>query len=374
MMDTWGSVILSGGSGSRMGHADKSGLTYQGRTFLDVIGDELMRLNHPCRLSRAAYRGGEGEERFDVIEDLVKGEQGEWIGPMGGIWSCFEKTGEDALFFVSCDMPLFRSVMAECLVKHMEPGVDAVLWRTRNGRIQPMCALYSRTCVPVLRQCIDRGNYRMMGFLDQLNCVVVDTAEEHIPDAWFLNVNTPEIYARLQEFRQPVLAVSGSKNTGKTWLLEQLVEKLSKAGVRVAVIKHDGHEFQADVPGTDSWRMKRAGAIGTVVYSGSRFSVVKDQAGLNADDFLSWFPEADVILLEGQKYSSCPKIEVLRQVISQEPVCDPGTVLAYVSDGTVRQPGKTEDTRKVVIPFDRTDDITELVIRFMDCTVMDYLS
>ncbi|MDY3236168.1 MAG: molybdopterin-guanine dinucleotide biosynthesis protein MobB, partial [Eubacteriales bacterium] len=95
--------------------------------------------------------------------------------------------------------------------------------------------------------------------LGHLNCVVVETSGEHIPDQWFLNVNTPEVYGRLDQAAQPVLAVSGSKNTGKTWLLEHLVSILAGAGVRAAVIKHDGHEFEADVPGTDSHRMKKAG-------------------------------------------------------------------------------------------------------------------
>ena len=40
----------------------------------------------------------------------------------------------------------------------------------------------------------------------------------------------------------------------------------------VAVIKHDGHDFTPDVPGTDSHRMKAAGAFGTVVYSERGFA------------------------------------------------------------------------------------------------------
>ena len=41
-----------------------------------------------------------------------------------------------------------------------------------------------------------------------------------------------------------VAAVSGVKNSGKTTFLEKLVAELTKRGYRVAVIKHDGHEFQ----------------------------------------------------------------------------------------------------------------------------------
>lgn len=366
-----GCVVLSGGKGSRMGYQDKSGLSYEGRTFLQRIREQLDALKVPCYLSRASYKAGEPEDGFQVIEDTVKGANGEWIGPMGGIWSCFEKAREDSLFFVSCDMPLFRTVMAQRLLEYRKPGVDAVLWRTRDGRLQPMCALYSRSCLKVLKHHMDQQNYRMMKFLGSINCVIVDTAAEHIPDTWFMNVNTPEAYQRLNNMRQPVLAVSGSKNTGKTWLLEQLVTILSAAGIRTAVIKHDGHDFEADVPGTDSYRMKQAGAYGTVVYSGSRFSLVKEQTGLQAKDFLACFPEADLILLEGRKHSSWPKIETLRREISRDPVCRPDTVLFYVADCAVNcavnsaADGDRADAKRV-LSFEETQETAELVIRFMD--------
>ena len=58
----------------------------------------------------------------------------------------------------------------------------------------------------------------------------------------------------------PVIAVSGVKNSGKTTLLEKLIANLVARGIRVAVIKHDGHHFEPDVPGTDSYRHRSAGA------------------------------------------------------------------------------------------------------------------
>ena len=59
--------------------------------------------------------------------------------------------------------------------------------------------------------------------------------------------------------RKPfVAAISGIKNSGKTTFLEHLVPVLRARGLRVAVIKHDGHDFTPDVPGTDSFRMRQA--------------------------------------------------------------------------------------------------------------------
>ena len=53
-----------------------------------------------------------------------------------------------------------------------------------------------------------------------------------------------------------IAAVSGVKNSGKTTFMEKLISELAGQGYRVAVIKHDGHEFQADREGTDTYRMR----------------------------------------------------------------------------------------------------------------------
>ena len=44
-----------------------------------------------------------------------------------------------------------------------------------------------------------------------------------------------------------VIAVCGCKNSGKTTLISRIVNKLSYEGFKVAVIKHDGHNFACDI-------------------------------------------------------------------------------------------------------------------------------
>ena len=128
-----------------------------------------------------------------------------------------------------------------------------------------------------------------------------------------------------------IAAVSGVKNSGKTTMMEKLIAELSRRGLRVAAIKHDGHDFTPDVPGTDSWRFGQAGACGYAIYSPVRYALVR-MTPTDERDFFPVFPEADVILLEGFKDSAYPKIEVVRAGNSERPVCDPATLLAVCSD------------------------------------------
>ena len=81
--------------------------------------------------------------------------------------------------------------------------------------------------------------------------------------------------AAVSRKKQCVLAVCGVKNSGKTTLIEKLVRRFAALGYSVAVLKHDGHEFSCDVPGTDSYRFWEAGACGTAVFSGSQFFIRK---------------------------------------------------------------------------------------------------
>lgn len=158
-------------------------------------------------------------------------------------------------------------------------------------------------------------------------------------------------------FIKKVIAVCGVKNSGKTTLLTKLVTELSVRGIRTAVIKHDGHDFACDIPGTDSYRLKEAGAYGTAVFSDSRIFIHKTEKGVEARRLIRMFPEADVILFEGMKESGYPKIEVIREGISENPVSNPEGRFLIVTD---RNP---EDYAEETAGFDEVTKIVELIIK-----------
>ena len=128
-----------------------------------------------------------------------------------------------------------------------------------------------------------------------------------------------------------VLAVSGVKNSGKTRLIEALLPLLATRGVQTAVVKHDGHRFTPDAPGTDSFRFFAAGAVGSAVFDGEKFSLTR-RVQVNENALIAQFPEADLVLLEGFKDSAWPKLELVRAAVGTATVCDARTVAAYVSD------------------------------------------
>lgn len=136
----------------------------------------------------------------------------------------------------------------------------------------------------------------------------------------------------MQRTGQEIVAVCGVKNSGKTTLIAGLVKELTARGKRTAVIKHDSHDFSCDIPGTDSYLLKEAGAYGTAVFSDSRIFIHKTGTGERERELIGMFPEADVIFIEGMKEKDFPKIEVIREGISIHPVSNPEGRFLIVTD------------------------------------------
>ena len=156
--------------------------------------------------------------------------------------------------------------------------------------------------------------------------------------------------------KQRIIAVSGVKNSGKTTLLAKLIPALNARGLTCAVIKHDGHGFAADREGTDTWKLLQAGAMGAAIFDGEKFQIVK-RSVMTERELIALCPEADLILLEGFKWTDYPKIEIVRGGVSERPVCDPKTLLALVTDTDARVPG---------VPVYAPDDIDGIAARILE--------
>lgn len=128
-----------------------------------------------------------------------------------------------------------------------------------------------------------------------------------------------------------LLTICGSKHTGKTTLIERLLPFFIAQGLRVGVIKHDGHTYAPDVPGTDSDRYFQANAEAVAVYDGEKSTVTRRGAP-SAVDLIAAFSDMDLILIEGLKQSDYPKIEIVRAAVSTNIVSNSENRLAFVSE------------------------------------------
>ena len=137
---------------------------------------------------------------------------------------------------------------------------------------------------------------------------------------------------------KPVVTFVAPSGTGKTTLLEKVITELKQRGIRVGAIKHDAHRFEIDHPGKDSYRFAHAGADTTVISSSETLALVKHQTSSPSPEELiaTYFDDVDLVLVEGFKRSTLPKIEVHRCTGEPDLICrgayhDPA-LLAVASD------------------------------------------
>ncbi|MDD5094307.1 MAG: molybdopterin-guanine dinucleotide biosynthesis protein B [Dehalococcoidia bacterium] len=132
----------------------------------------------------------------------------------------------------------------------------------------------------------------------------------------------------------PVICVIGRSNSGKTLLMKQLIADLKERRYRVAAIKHSRHISDSDIPGKDTWNYSQAGSDLVGLSSPGHVSLtMKADSDPHLAEIVRLIgPDFDVILAEGFKLSSMPKIHVFRDGIDDELLCSEEDLIAVVAD------------------------------------------
>lgn len=131
----------------------------------------------------------------------------------------------------------------------------------------------------------------------------------------------------------PIISIVGKSKSGKTTFIEKLVRELKSRGYRVATIKHTPQGMTFDESDKDSWRHIQAGSEATAITSPDKIVLIKPVAqDLTLEEIVRFLGEDyDIILAEGFKQSSAPKIEVHRREVGP-PLSTVRKLIAIVTD------------------------------------------
>ena len=169
----------------------------------------------------------------------------------------------------------------------------------------------------------------------------------------------------------PVLAFVAYSGTGKTTLIEKLIQQFTQRGLRVSVIKHTHHHFDIDRPGKDSYRHREAGAGEVLLVSDQRWVLMhelKETAVPTVEEQLSKLSPCDLVIVEGFKKASIPKIELWRE---DHPECAQNPLKAnqdqYIQ--AVALPGGKQAINKPslnrdipILDLDKVEEMAEYVL------------
>ncbi|HEX8174746.1 MAG TPA: molybdenum cofactor guanylyltransferase [Pyrinomonadaceae bacterium] len=182
--------ILVGGASSRMGR-DKARLTLRGVSFVERIAGALGRV--AGRVNLVGAKNVDSSLKMGNVPDVYAG----W-GALGGLHAALAACRAEWAAVVACDLPFVTGELFERLAS-LSQDSEAVVPVQRDGRLQPLCALYrTAACREIARRMIEEGERRPRALARAARTRFVgweELADLTGAQLFFENVNTPEDYA-----------------------------------------------------------------------------------------------------------------------------------------------------------------------------------
>jgi molybdopterin-guanine dinucleotide biosynthesis protein A len=178
--------ILVGGRSSRMG-IDKARAESNGRAMAlrvadraRAVCDEVSLIGDPAVYAELGLR---------VIPDNFPGQ-----GPLAGIEAALLATDKDANLIIACDMPAIgENLLEELFEAPFEPRADCVVPQHADGRLEPLCAVYRKSCHIAVKSMLESGIRGVTEAIRLFESHSVAVRYLRVSGATeFANLNTPE--------------------------------------------------------------------------------------------------------------------------------------------------------------------------------------
>lgn len=189
-------AIQAGGESSRMGE-NKALRPFLGQPLIQrvllnlspIFQEVLLTANQPEIYAFLGVR---------TVPDLQPGN-----GALGGLLTALHYASNPVVAVVACDMPFAsRKLLQYQMALLMSEGMDVAIPSTESG-LEPLhCVFRRETCLPAIQKALQNGERRMISWFSDVKVRVL-TLEEvtsiEPSGLSFINVNTPEEFARAEE-------------------------------------------------------------------------------------------------------------------------------------------------------------------------------
>lgn len=129
---------------------------------------------------------------------------------LSGLHAALSFSRHEHVFITACDTPLLAPAVIRLLMSRGSRSDDVIV-PVINGYYEPLCAIYSQRCLPVMAELLQKGLAKISAMFSEVQVQTVHQEDLCIADPGlhsFINVNTPEDLARLQKkaWRDPGVA------------------------------------------------------------------------------------------------------------------------------------------------------------------------
>jgi len=180
-------IVLGGGQSRRMG-CDKRRLQWEGEPFLDRVSRVMNSLFEEVLVVTAREDYDCSHLPVRLVTDKVPQK-----GSLGGLYTGLIEAENTVVFVVACDMPFLQK---ECMSRIcLFPENDVLVVKLSSG-IQPLHARYSRKCVPIIKDMLQKEDLKIQHLITHPSLAVTITEESIFDDTdsyrrSFININTP---------------------------------------------------------------------------------------------------------------------------------------------------------------------------------------
>ena len=179
-------IILAGGKNLRLGRP-KATEIISGKSIVERVIERLSPLAGQMLIVTGSERTdlpGTGDAQF--LTDLYPG-----YGPLGGIYTGLAASRASHSIVVACDMPFLNTKLLGYMIEQAG-DFDAVVPRLDGGMIEPLHAVYSRSCLERMKTQLDNKQLSIRDVIKTLNVRYLEPSESQQLDPKllsFFNIN-----------------------------------------------------------------------------------------------------------------------------------------------------------------------------------------
>ena len=193
-------VILAGGLSRRMGGGDKALAQLDGKPLVARVIERLRGQARPIALNANGDPMRFSAFGLPILADATADFAGPLAGVLAGMrWAARAAPKSRFIVTAACDTPFFPRNLVERLLDAAGENAARIALAASAGRVHPVFALWPVALAADLADCLDRGQRKVLSFVDRHPHVVVEfalTAEAGLDP--FFNANTPEDLAEAE--------------------------------------------------------------------------------------------------------------------------------------------------------------------------------
>ncbi len=179
-------ALLAGGRSSRMGF-DKAVAAFEGEPLWQRQLATLRELDVSTVLISGKRDGPYANGGVEVVEDVVPD-----LGPLGGLKALLDRCERDWLVVLGIDLPDIRADFLRMLMTTATRLGKGCVPKSPRG-YEPLAAVYPRTLVPLVCECLDGPDRSMQHLLRVAESRILIVTHQLTPEevVGFRNVNSP---------------------------------------------------------------------------------------------------------------------------------------------------------------------------------------